>query len=65
LTLPIILYSYFTEGSNLKATIGKKVVKLIVIAQDNETKKEYIDKESIEIFTLGNCSYWSSLVDVF
>ena len=37
LTLPVITYSYLTEKSNWKGTIGKKLRKLIVLTDQNKS----------------------------
>ena len=37
LTLPVITYSYLTEKSNWKGTIGKKQRKLIVLTDQNRS----------------------------
>jgi len=42
LTLPVITYSYLTEKSNWKATIGKRVLNLIVLTPENTTNKSIL-----------------------
>ena len=42
LTLPVITYSYLTEKSQLKATIGKRILNLIVLTQENKTTKSVL-----------------------
>mgnify|MGYP001210757838 CR=1 FL=1 len=37
LTLPVITYSYLTEKSNWKGTVGKKLQKLIVLPDQNKS----------------------------
>jgi uncharacterized RDD family membrane protein YckC len=39
LTLPVITYSYLTEKGNWKATIGKRVLNLIVLTPENKANK--------------------------
>ena len=42
LTLPVITYSYLTEKGNWKATIGKRVLNLIVLTPENKTNKSIL-----------------------
>jgi uncharacterized RDD family membrane protein YckC len=42
LTLPVITYSYLTETSKWKATIGKRILKLTVLTSENKTKKNVL-----------------------
>lgn len=37
LTLPVIIYSYLTENSKWKATIGKRILNLIVLTPENKS----------------------------
>lgn len=39
LTLPVISYSYFTERSSWAGTVGKRLQKLIVLADQNDRPK--------------------------
>jgi len=42
LTLPVITYSYLTEKSKWKATIGKRILNLIVLTNENKTTKSIL-----------------------
>ncbi|MBK7788555.1 MAG: RDD family protein [Saprospiraceae bacterium] len=42
LTLPVITYSYLTEIGTWKATIGKRVLNLIVLTPENKTTKSIL-----------------------
>lgn len=42
LTLPVIAYSYLTEKSKLKATIGKRFLNLIVLTPENRTPQSIL-----------------------
>jgi hypothetical protein len=42
LTLPVITYSYLTEKGVWKATIGKRVLNLIVLTPENKTNKSIL-----------------------
>ena len=42
LTLPVITYSYLTEKGNWKATIGKRVLNLIVLTPENKANKSIL-----------------------
>ncbi|MBK9257821.1 MAG: hypothetical protein IPM42_20390 [Saprospiraceae bacterium] len=61
--MPVITYSYLTETSKWRATIGKRILKLTVLTSEN--KKKCFIKECTELFTLGTCSYRGSLDFLF
>ncbi len=42
LTFPVITYSYLTEKSNWRGTIGKKLQKLIVLTDQNKSAKNIL-----------------------
>lgn len=42
LTIPVVLYSYFTEKSARKATIGKRIVKLKVIKENADSNRSIL-----------------------
>ncbi|MCX2680072.1 RDD family protein [Galbibacter sp. EGI 63066] len=42
LTLPVIAYSYLTEKSKWKATIGKRILNLMVLNRENKTFKSVL-----------------------
>jgi uncharacterized RDD family membrane protein YckC len=42
LTLPVITYSYLTENSKWKATIGKRILNLIVLTNENKKTKSIL-----------------------
>ncbi|MBJ7429106.1 MAG: RDD family protein [Bacteroidia bacterium] len=42
MTLPVITYSYLTEKSKWKATIGKRILNLIVLTNENKTTKSIL-----------------------
>lgn len=42
LTLPVFAYSYLTEKSNWKGTIGKKLRKLVVLTDQNSSTKNIL-----------------------
>jgi uncharacterized RDD family membrane protein YckC len=42
LTLPVITYSYLTEKSNWRGTIGKRLQKVVVLTDQNEIPKSIL-----------------------
>lgn len=48
LTLPVIAYSYFTEKSKWKATIGKRTFNLIVLVHGNKTNKSILQRNVLK-----------------
>jgi uncharacterized RDD family membrane protein YckC len=48
LTLPVITYSYLTEKSKWKATIGKRTLNLMVLVHGNKTTKSILQRNVLK-----------------
>jgi len=48
LTLPVIMYSYLTEKSKWKGTVGKKLQKLSVVTDHNKSAKNILTRNILK-----------------
>jgi RDD family len=48
LTLPVITYSYLTEKSNWKGTVGKKLQKLVVLTDQNKSAHNILTRNILK-----------------